>query len=78
MATPLCPLCTGASQMNSSIAQTQSHNQTLHGCFAYNCSYGHFCHFLAYFGQNFVAMATSLTALALSQNQTLHGYVAYN
>jgi len=32
MVTPLCPLCTGVSQMNSPMAQTQSHNQTLHGC----------------------------------------------
>jgi len=42
MVTPLCPLCTGVSQMNSPIAQTLSQNQTLHGCVAYNWSYGHF------------------------------------
>ena len=64
--TPLCPLCTGVSQMNSPIAQTLSQNQTLHGCVAYNWSYGHFCDFLAYFGQNLVAMATPLRA---SQSQ---------
>ena len=36
MVTPLCPLCSGVSQMNSLIAQTLSQNQTLHGCIAYN------------------------------------------
>ena len=36
LATPLCPLCTGVSQMNSPMAQTLSQNQTLHGCVAYN------------------------------------------
>jgi len=36
MVTPLCPLCTGVSQMNSQIEQTLSQNQTLHGCVAYN------------------------------------------
>ena len=36
MVTPLCPLCTGVSQINSSIAQTLSQNQTLHGYVAYN------------------------------------------
>ena len=36
MVTPLCPLCTGVSQMNSPIAQTLSQNQTLHGYVAYN------------------------------------------
>jgi len=61
--TPLCPLCTGVSQMNSSMAQTLSQNQTLHGCVTYNWSYGHFCDFLAYFGQNLVAMALSLRPL---------------
>jgi len=49
MATPLCPLCTGASQMNSLMAQTLSQNQTLHGYFAYNLSYGHFCDFFGLF-----------------------------
>jgi len=52
--TLLCPLCTEVSQMNSSTAQTLFHNQTLHGCVAYNSSYGHFCDILAYFGQNFL------------------------
>ena len=42
MVTPLYPLCTGVSQMNSPIAQTLSQNQTLHGCVAYNWSYSHF------------------------------------
>ena len=60
MVTPLWPLCTEVSQMNSLIPQTLSQNQTLHACVAYNWSYGHFCNFLAYFGQNLVAMATSL------------------
>jgi len=59
----LCPLCTGVSWMNSPIAQTLSENQTMHWCVAYNWSYGHFCNFLAYFGQNLVAMATPLRPL---------------
>jgi len=59
---PLCPLCTGVSQMNTPMAQTLSQNQTLHGCVAYNWRYGNFC-FLAYFGQNLVAMATPLRPL---------------
>jgi len=63
MVTPLCPLCTGVSQMNSRIAQTLSQNQTLHGYVAYNRSYGNFCDILAYFDQNLVAMATSLRPL---------------
>jgi len=33
---PLCPLCTGVSQMNSLIAQTLSQNQSLHAYDAYN------------------------------------------
>jgi len=37
--------------------------QTLHGYVAHNWSYGHFCDFLAYFGQNLVTMATSVRAL---------------
>jgi len=53
----------GVSQTNSPMAQTLSQNQTLHGCVAYNWSYGHFCDFSAYFGQNLVAMATSLRPL---------------
>ena len=60
MVTSLCPLCTGVSQVNSPMSQTLSQNQTLHGYVAYNWSYGHFCDILAYFGQNVVAMATSL------------------
>jgi len=36
MVTPICPLCTGVSQMNSLIAQTVSQNQSLHGYDAYN------------------------------------------
>jgi len=42
MVTPLCPLCTGVSQMTSPIAQTLCQNQTLHGYVVYNWSYGHF------------------------------------
>jgi len=45
------------------MAQTLSQNQTLHGCVAYNRIYGHFCDIIAYFGQNLVAMATSLRPL---------------
>ena len=63
MVTPLCPLCTGVSQINSPIAQILSQNQTLHGYVAYNWSYGNFCDILAYFDQNLVAMATSLRPL---------------
>jgi len=44
------------------IPQTLSQNQTLHGYVAYKWSYGHSCHFLAYFGQNLVSMVTSLDA----------------
>jgi len=36
MVTPLCPLCTGVSHMNSITAQTLWQNQTLHGYSAYN------------------------------------------
>ena len=61
MVTLLCPLCKVVSQMNSPMAQTLSQNQTLHGYVAYNC--GHFCDFLAYFGQNLVAVATPLRPL---------------
>jgi len=39
---PLCPVCTGVSEMNSPTAQSLSQNQTLHGYVAYNWSYGHF------------------------------------
>jgi len=63
MATPLCPLCTGVSQMNSTMAQTPPRNQTPYGYVACNSSDGHFCDFLAYFGQNLVAVATSLRPL---------------
>jgi len=35
--------------MNSLMAQTLSQNQTLHGYFAYNLSYGHFCDFFGLF-----------------------------
>jgi len=63
MVTSLCPLCTRVSQMNSPIAHVLSQKQTLHVYVAYNWSYGHFCDCLAYFGQNLVAMATSLRAL---------------
>ena len=45
MVTPLCPLCTGVSQMNSLMAQTLSQNQTLHGRVAYSRSYGNFLGF---------------------------------
>jgi len=51
------------SEVNSAIAQTLFQNQTLHGYVAYNWSYGHFCEIMAYFGQNLVAVATSLRPL---------------
>ena len=65
LVTPLCPLCRGLSQMNSPMTQTLSQKQTLHLYVAYNWSYvcGHFCDFLAYLGQNLVALATSLRRL---------------
>jgi len=47
--------------MNSPIAQTLS--QKPNSAFTCNRSYGHFCHIFAYFGQNLVAMATSLRPL---------------
>jgi len=50
---PLCPLCTGVSQMNSPMAQTQSHNHALDGCVTYNWSYGHFCDFFGLFWPKF-------------------------
>ena len=49
--TPILPLCTGVSQMNFPMAQTQSQNQTLHGCVAYNWSYGHFVIFWPILGK---------------------------
>jgi len=58
MVTPLCLLCTGVSKMNSPMAQTLSQNQTLHGYVPHKWSYGHFCDFFTYFGQNLVATAT--------------------
>ena len=53
MVTPLCPLCTVVSQMNSPIARTLSQNQTLHGYVAYTWSYGHFCDFFGIFWPKF-------------------------
>jgi len=38
----LCPVCTGVSDTNFSMAQSLSQNQTLHGYAAYNWNYGHF------------------------------------
>jgi len=52
MVTPLCPLCTGVSQMNSLIAQALSQNQSLHGYDAYNQSCGHFVIFLPLLAKN--------------------------
>jgi len=49
--------------MNSLIAETVSQNQTLHWYITYNWSYSQFCEIFAYFGQNVVAMATSLRSL---------------
>jgi len=51
--TPLCPLCMGVLQMNSTIAQTLSQNQTLHGYVAYNWRYGHICDFFGLFWPKF-------------------------
>jgi len=48
--------------MNSPIAQTLSQNQTLHGN-VIQLKLWPFCDIFAYFGQNLVAMATSLRAL---------------
>ena len=54
MVTPLCPLCTGVSQMNSPIAQTLSQTQTLHGYVAYIWRYGHFVIFLPILAKNWL------------------------
>ena len=58
-----CPLCTGVSQMNSTIAKTLSQNQTLYECDAYKWSCSHFCEIFAYFGKKLVAMATCIRPL---------------
>jgi len=50
--------------MNSPIAQTLSKNQTLHGnIIGLQLKLWPFCDIFAYFGQNLVAMATSLRHL---------------
>ena len=62
MVTPLCPLCTGVSQMNS-----QWHKPYLKTKLCMDVSLttevAIFVIFSAYFGQNLVAMATSLRLL---------------
>jgi len=63
MVTPLCPLCTGVSQMNFPIPQTLSQNQILHGYDAYNWNCGHCCDIIDYFDQKLFAMAISLRPL---------------
>ena len=60
MVTALCPLYKGVSQMNFPIAQTLCQNQTLDGLTHTTEVMAIFVIFLAYFGQNLVAMATSL------------------
>ena len=59
---PLCLLCKGVSQINSLMAQTLSQNKALHGCVAYNWSYGYFSDFCL-FWPTLVVMATSLRLL---------------
>jgi len=49
--------------MTSLIAETLSRNQTLHWCVAHNWIYGHFVWLFTYFGQNLVAIATSVRPL---------------
>ena len=63
MVTPLCPLCTVVSEVNSLIARTLS--QTKHCVDVLHTTevMAIFCDFLAYFGQNLVAVATSLRPL---------------
>jgi len=63
MVTPLCPLCMEESQMNSLISQTLSQNQICMDMLHTTEIMAIFVIFLAYFGQNLVAMATSLTPL---------------
>jgi len=59
MVTSLCPLCTEVSKMNSAMAQTLSQNQTLHGSHI-QLKLWLFLWFLAYFGQNLVAVERPL------------------
>jgi len=63
MVTPLCSLCTGVSQTNSTIAQTLSQNQSSAWIRCIQLKLWPILWFLAYFGQNLVAMTTSLRPL---------------
>ena len=54
MVTPLCPLCTGVSHINSLIAQTLCQNQTHHEYDAYNWSCGHFVIHLLILAKNWL------------------------
>jgi len=53
MVMPLCILCKGVSQMNSTttIAQNLSQHQTLHGCIAYNWSMANLWYFCLFWPQ---------------------------
>jgi len=63
MVTPLCPLCTGMSEMNSLIAQTYLKTKLCMDMLHTTEVMAILCEFLAYFGQKLVAMATSYRPL---------------
>ena len=61
--TPLCPLCTGVSQMNSLIAQTYVKTKLCMDMLHTTEVMAILGRFFAYFSQNLVAIATSLRPL---------------
>ena len=63
MVTPVCPLCTAVSQMNSPMAQTYLNTKLCMDVSLTTEVMAIFVIFLPYFGQNLVAMATSLRLL---------------
>ena len=63
MVTPLCPLCTGVSQMNSPMAQPYLKTKLCMYMSLTSEVMAIFVIFLAYFGQNLVAMVTPLRPL---------------
>jgi len=62
MVTPLCSLCTGVSQMNSLMVYPIAKPNSAWIC-CIQLKLWAFCDIFAYFGQNLVAMATSLRPL---------------
>ena len=63
MVTPICPLCTGESQMNSPIDKPNLKTKLCMDMLHTTEVMAIFVIFFAYFGQNLVAMATSLRPL---------------